>query len=267
LTAARGPRVLEPAEGRWTPCRAVDALSAEALHIWRVPLADPLIAPSAAWLSDAEQERAARFHFERDRRRFLVSHRAMRWILGQYLAQAPASVAIASGFNGKPHLAEQPGNAAPAVSFNLTHGGEWALLAIAAGGAPVGIDIEPLRVVAEWRSIAGRLFTAAEAVALGALGPSQVARGFMACWCRKEAALKSTGVGLAGGVDEGQTARAVEVGLGPEDTDCRVPGPVRSVDVRIRSLDVAADCAAAWAAPAQLRAHTYALDVGVLNEI
>ena len=43
----------------------------------------------ASLLSSDEQQRAARFSFERDRRRFLLSHGLLRVILSRYVAEAP----------------------------------------------------------------------------------------------------------------------------------------------------------------------------------
>jgi 4'-phosphopantetheinyl transferase len=59
----------------------------------------------SAWLCDAEQRRAARFHFERDRRRFVVARARLRELLGERLGTRPQALELVPGSNGKPALA------------------------------------------------------------------------------------------------------------------------------------------------------------------
>ena len=65
-----------------------------------------------ATLSADERGRAARFHFERDRKHFIAARGLLRELLGRYLARAPASLRFAYGPRGKPFLA----GSEPAVS-------------------------------------------------------------------------------------------------------------------------------------------------------
>src|ERR1041385_6060062 len=70
-----------------------------------------LDAPPAAlrglseWLCDAEQRRAARFHFDRDRRRFVVARARLRELLGERLGMRPQALELVPDSNGKPALA------------------------------------------------------------------------------------------------------------------------------------------------------------------
>ena len=88
-------------------------------------------------LTADEKDRAARFHFEKDRRLFVLARCVLRSALGRVLDVPPAAVPIQLGANGKPEL----GSANASLTFNLSHSGDQVAVAIAPG-ARVGIDIE-----------------------------------------------------------------------------------------------------------------------------
>ena len=56
-------------------------------------------------LSPDELARAARLHFARDRRRFIVARAILRDILTRYLDQPPAELRFSYSVHGKPRLA------------------------------------------------------------------------------------------------------------------------------------------------------------------
>ncbi len=225
-------------ERQWLAREALRAPASDECIVWRVDLAAALPAGVAELLSDEERGRAGRLRFDRDRRRFVASHVAMRRILGACLELPPQSVELTSGFNGRPQIAGPDGRSA-ILDFNLSHGGDWALLAVA-NRAPVGVDVEPLRILPDWAALAERHFSEAELAALRACGADDVQAAFVRCWTRKEAALKSTGIGLAGGADDGVSARHVHVGIGPEELCCMVPGYGPPSALQVTSLEVAA---------------------------
>ena len=80
-------------------------------HVWRIRLERP--SASVGWLrgelSTDEQERAARFHFEADQLRFIVSHAALRQILGAYVDRLPLDLRFAYGPKDKPRLVDECG--------------------------------------------------------------------------------------------------------------------------------------------------------------
>jgi hypothetical protein len=104
---------------------------------------------------------------------------------------------IARTPNGKPYLVSP--EARRALNFNVSHSGEVLLVALSRT-VEVGVDVELVRVVPEWRTIADRMFDARTRSQLGA----DLARGdaegdaFIRYWCRLEAAVKATGAGLFG---------------------------------------------------------------------
>jgi 4'-phosphopantetheinyl transferase len=142
-------------------------------------------------LSGDELARADRIPDARVRRRYVAARVALRRLLGERLAQAPADLRFAYGENGKPKL--MGGGA----SFNLSHSGELGLIAIADRGA-IGVDIERLRPRSRLDLLARRVLTSAERDLMAqarAAGGDQ--RWFMRWWTAKEAVAKSFGWGLA----------------------------------------------------------------------
>jgi len=147
------------------------------------------------FLSEDELERAARFHFDRDRERHVVARGRLREILAARTAQPPERLRFAYSSHGKPTLAEPPG---PPPHFNLSHAGGLAALAVSQQ-AEIGLDIEAVRPLKE--DVAGRFFSAREVAAYRALPEAERLAGFYRCWTRKEAVLKALGDGLSRRLD------------------------------------------------------------------
>jgi 4'-phosphopantetheinyl transferase len=167
------------------------------IHVWRVDL---MLPPAAldrfeGLLSTDERARANRFHFDRDRRRYIAARGALRTILAPYAGIAPGDVRFEYAAHGKPELSgPEP------LSFNVSHSGELALVAVAGAGA-IGVDLEAIRELDDRDGIAARFFSAVECASLRALPESMRTRAFFACWTRKEAFVKAIGEGLSHPLD------------------------------------------------------------------
>lgn len=149
------------------------------------------IALAAAWplLSGDEAARARRFHFDRDRHRYVRGRGFLRRLLGQNTGQAAASLTLATGPQGKPFLPDH------ALWFNLSHSGDLAVLALSSSG-PVGIDVEFVDRVVDSGGLAQRCFCPHEIDALMALPEAARPARFFAYWTAKEARMKLTGEGM-----------------------------------------------------------------------
>jgi 4'-phosphopantetheinyl transferase len=165
------------------------------VDIWKVDLNQAETEnPSASILSPDEQERAARFHFEKDRIHFTRCRSALRNLLAAYLAMPPDEIHFDYQTGGKPQItAEQDPNA---LQFNVSHSGGLALIAIGSEHR-LGVDIETMRRDIDAAALAERFFSVRERAGLRALPEGLRVRGFFACWTRKEAFLKATGTGLS----------------------------------------------------------------------
>lgn len=181
----------------WLPAPANLALPDGEIHVWRIELDRPAaqVEQLAGVLGQDEPDRAGRFHFERDRRRFTVARGALRVILSRYVAFTPGELRFAYGPYGKPALA--PPFNRNELQFNVAHSHNLALCAVKGSGSELGVDVEYIRPVLEAEQIAGRYFSPAEQAALRACPPEQKLAAFFNCWTRKEAYLKALGDGLA----------------------------------------------------------------------
>ena len=104
----------------------------------------------------------------------------------------PHTIRLEASAHGKPWCS-LPG----APAFNVSHSGDLILLAFHAT-AEVGVDVEQARVHLPWEPIAERCFSPGEVAELRALPLAEQASAFLAAWCRLEARVKASGVGLAG---------------------------------------------------------------------
>jgi 4'-phosphopantetheinyl transferase len=164
----------------------------EPVRVWCLPL-ERDAARLAAWraaLPAEEQARAARFRQPDDAARLVLGRTALRRVLGARLQCSPAAVPLVPGPNGKPVLPPE----SPPWQFNLSHSGDWLLLALA-WRRRVGIDVEAWRDL-EYAALAERAFAPEERAALAAAPAAERAATFFAVWTRKEALLKARGLGL-----------------------------------------------------------------------
>jgi 4'-phosphopantetheinyl transferase len=175
------------------------------VHIWATMLDHDAarISQYRTVLSPDECARADRFHFERDRTRFIAARHFLRSVLGRIVSVSPDSLVFDYSPRGKPALASPPGLTQP--FFNLSHSDALALLAVTFVG-PVGVDVERLRVLNDADQLAARFFSKSEVQALQLLQPPQKFQTFFDLWTRKEAWLKATGKGIAGGLDQVEVA-------------------------------------------------------------
>jgi 4'-phosphopantetheinyl transferase len=180
----------------WIPAAHPPPLGADDVHVWQAPLdgAAELVDRFAACLDGEERYRAERFHFPRDRDRYVVGRGRLRLLLGEYLGVAPEDVGFQYSTAGKPALSAGSGSAD--LRFNVAHSDGLALYAVTRG-RDVGVDVERVRPDLAWRELAERYFAPTEVAELVALPPARQRLAFFTCWTRKEAYVKALGLGLS----------------------------------------------------------------------
>lgn len=104
-------------------------------------------------LDQKERDRYAGFTGQRAAR-FAIGRRTVREMLSSLIGVSARAVPIRLGPRGKPDLDATPGR--PPLWFSVSHSGD--LLAVAISRvSTVGVDVESLRPVAEWRQLASRV--------------------------------------------------------------------------------------------------------------
>ena len=137
-------------------------------------------------LDGDEKERAARFRFEEDRRRWRAARAFLRLVLGAYLDVEPFAVVFHLGPQGKPFV--EPGH-----EFNLSHSGDLVLIAVS--DVAVGVDVERVDRVRANESIADRYFDQSERRWIESSPDKDHA--FYRLWTIKESVMKADGRGMS----------------------------------------------------------------------
>lgn len=140
-------------------------------------------------LTPVERLRAARFRRESARRDFVAAHLLARICAGLLFGAGPAGTALAQRCgdcgedgHGKPYLPDHP---AVAVSMAHTPG----VVAAAAGGAVIGIDVELVSRRPAGRELLERALSGNELRQIGRQDDPQAL--FLRQWVRKEAMVKA----------------------------------------------------------------------------
>lgn len=165
------------------------------VELFRVNLNPPAVCVPAyrRLLSPAECDRVDRFVTDELTRRSLVCRAVLRWIVGATLSISPNEVRFQIGPHGKPSLS---GDHGAQLEFNVSHTGDVALIAVAAGRT-LGVDVEALDRRVNRDELAARFFSPQECQAYFALDESQRVAAFYRIWTCKEAYLKAIGAGLS----------------------------------------------------------------------
>jgi 4'-phosphopantetheinyl transferase len=182
-----------------TPQQLPPLAALKDLHVWRVALDRPesFLAGLKKLLAPDEQRRADRFLVESARSRFLASHGALRIVLGAYVGREPRELSFVLSDKGKPAFSAE--TSTKRLCFNLSHSGDFALIALAAG-REVGVDIERVQDRPDMYQPQNSFLAPGEQVRLNELAPSQRRDFFYRVWTCKEAVLKATGQGIASGL-------------------------------------------------------------------
>lgn len=120
--------------------------------------------------------------------RHIVGEQMIRKHASERTGIDPTSICIHRGVNGKPMVAS--------LQFNLSHSGSYVVCAFA--DAPIGVDIE--RIGPARLPMAKRFFHPGEVARLTAAPKEEQDLLFFQIWTKKEAYLKRSGLGIAGGL-------------------------------------------------------------------
>jgi 4'-phosphopantetheinyl transferase len=176
------------------------------VHVWEAALdSQTSLQDLEALLSEDELARAGRFHFARDRNRFVTCRGILRLLLGKHLACHPSQLNFRYTPHSKPFLETEEG-----LQFNLSHSQGTAVIALSLR-REIGIDVEYIRQDLEVEPLASRFFSRGEVDKLLKLPTPLRHEAFFRCWTRKEAYIKACGAGMSIALDQ------FEVSLLPDE--------------------------------------------------
>jgi 4'-phosphopantetheinyl transferase len=166
------------------------------VHVWLLALdqSPSYVRSLLAILSSDEQDRAGRFHFQKDHDHYVVARGTLRIILGRYLRTEPDRLRFSYTYYGKPALEKE--FEGESLRFNLSHSHGLALLGVTRD-RELGVDIEWIRPGISGEEIAERFFSDKEVLMLRGLPRDLQDIAFFNCWTRKEAYIKARGEGLS----------------------------------------------------------------------
>lgn len=154
----------------------------------------------SALLDPGERERADRFRFRKDFRRFVFGHARLRSILALYSAIPAGTLRIerscaicGSDDHGKPFLSAS--EAPSEIRFSCSYSDELFAVAVSSA-AEIGIDVERVVPGFDWREVAETALSSGERTRLDDLDDDSAVRTFYEIWTRKEAVSKISGRGL-----------------------------------------------------------------------
>ncbi|MDX2458169.1 MAG: 4'-phosphopantetheinyl transferase superfamily protein [Gammaproteobacteria bacterium] len=168
------------------------------VHVWfSTPeaITDPeRLAYYAAILSPEESARHQRFHFDKDRHLFLVSHALVRRVLSAYIDVDPLVWQFSRNEFGRPEVSSP--DISCSLRFNLTHTSGLAACVVTLN-ADCGIDAEKIHARGDQAGIAEKMFAEPEQAELKKLRGQAFLERFLAYWTLREAYCKALGVGIA----------------------------------------------------------------------
>ena len=147
----------------------------------------PYISKFKEYLTTVELNKAERYHFKKDKDRFIICRAFLRLLLSEHIGLDPNDIVITRDESKKPFLPSHP-----KVFFNVSHTLEYGLIAISSN--PVGVDVENVDREWDYSETAPLIFGEAELEKL--VISNDKVRLFFTYWTRKEAIVKATGKGI-----------------------------------------------------------------------
>jgi 4'-phosphopantetheinyl transferase len=159
------------------------------IKIYKIELSkhQELASSTLTVLSDSERNRANRYHFLKDRNRFIICRTLLKFLLAEHLGLDIDKILVDVDSNKKPYVSSHP-----SVFFNVSHSRDYAVIAIAT--CPVGVDVEYVNTDFDYEEI---LPTTCNHLEIDEIRNSDDKyRTFYKFWTRKEAILKAIGTGI-----------------------------------------------------------------------
>jgi 4'-phosphopantetheinyl transferase len=172
-------------------------LPREEIHLWLAT--DEIDGEQASGyqklLSADERQRQQRYHFEKDRVRFLITRALVRAVLSRYEAVDPRDWVFTANAYGCPEI-DVLRMGAVDLCFNVSHTAGLIVLGVTRGRA-LGVDVENLCARMNPIDAAKQVFSATERAALARLPAEQQLDRFFEYWTFKESYIKARRMGVS----------------------------------------------------------------------
>lgn len=139
------------------------------------------------FLAPHEIERAEKYHFKKDKNRFIICRALLKFLLANHINLDINKINIEVDSYKKPYLPNRP-----SVYFNVSHAGDYGLIVIAKH--LVGIDIEYINKEFDYKEILQNVFHQNEIDVIKTSKDQH--HTFYKFWTRKEAIVKAIGKGI-----------------------------------------------------------------------
>jgi len=172
-------------------------------------------------LDEQESAQEARFQFEKDQRRYLITRAMVRAVLSRYEQVDPKDWRFSVNSYGRPEIANHVRGDLVLV-FNISHTQGLIGLGVA-NKRMLGVDVE--NVLARQAPIASadHFFSPSEVSALRRVRPSEQQDRFFEYWTFKESYIKARGMGLSIPLDKFSffypRAGSVQISIHPDLAD------------------------------------------------
>lgn len=146
-----------------------------------------LVPDLTIFLSPSERDRANRYHFVKDKKRFTICRALLKILLAEHIGITTDEIILDINSNKKPYLSSHP-----SVFFNVSHAGDYALIGLAT--SPIGVDIEYINKSFDYHEVLPHIFHKIEIDEVN--NNLDKHRTFYKFWTRKEAIVKAIGKGI-----------------------------------------------------------------------
>lgn len=135
-------------------------------------------------LSEQELKKSLRYINQVDMERYICGKHLLRTLLSKFVPLSPSEIKFQTTNNKKPTI--------EGVEFNISHSGNYVLIAI--GPSAVGVDVEHVNRTFVYETMLETSFCSEEINFINA--NNDALNAFYFLWTRKEALLKASGEGL-----------------------------------------------------------------------
>jgi 4'-phosphopantetheinyl transferase len=153
-----------------------------------------LLSVYANLMNPAERQRQARFVFEKDRHRFLVTRALIRTTLSRYARIDPAKWRFSTNKYGRPEVMSE--ESFSRLRFNISHTNGLIVCAVVLD-EEIGVDVEDIGRKIGGGGIAERFFASQEVSDLHSIAENNRREWFFYYWTLKESYIKARGMGLS----------------------------------------------------------------------